>query len=302
MENEEFIPVLEMIGASDTGRIRSLNEDSFGVDPALGLAVLADGMGGHGNGDLASRTAVEAVLEFARECARDNDFSFAVVAEDEEDESDDDTLDDDTKDDATEIDEETAKAARSQAARRPTLHPVAVIRGAVRRANQRILTLNYQRGKAPGRGMGTTLVGLWLPPGERQAVVFHVGDSRLYRLRAGEFRQLTRDHSMYQAWLDTGARGPAPARNVILRAVGMGPDLNPDVALYDVLRGDVFVLCSDGLSGMVEDDVIAEIMTGDISTTEIPAALVKRANESGGRDNVTVIVARASVADNSVAK
>jgi len=291
MEHEEFIPVLDMVGASDTGRIRTLNEDSFGIDPELGMAVLADGMGGHGNGDLASRTAVEAVLEFARECARDNDFSLSVGPEDE-DESDDDTLDDDTKDDATEMD--GATSAASNGATRPTLHPVAVIRGAVRRANQRILTLNHQRGKAPGRGMGTTLVGLWLPPGERQAIVFHVGDSRLYRLRGGEFRQLTRDHSMYQAWLEAGARGPAPARNVILRAVGMGPDLNPDVALYDVTEGDAFLLCSDGLSGMVDDAVVAEIMTGGTPATELPAALIKRANENGGRDNVTVILARAT--------
>lgn len=284
MEHEEFIPVLDMIGASDTGRIRTLNEDSFGIDSELGLAVLADGMGGHGNGDLASGTAVEAMLEFARECARDSDFSYVAGADDEADEADDDTLDDKTEMDET--------AIMSGGANRPKLHPVAVVRGAVRRANQRILTLNYQRGKAPGRGMGTTLVGLWLPPGERQAVVFHVGDSRLYRLRDGDFRQMTRDHSMYQAWLETGARGPAPARNVILRAVGMGPDLNPDIALTDALPGDVFLLCSDGLSGMVEDAVVAEVLTGGTPPAEVPAALIARANENGGRDNVTVITAR----------
>jgi len=271
MEHEEFIPVLEMTGASDTGRVRPLNEDSFGINSALGLAVLADGMGGHGDGDLASRAAVEAVLEFASERARDDGLAIETG---------------DDPDDAMNID------GADQSARRPTPRSAAIARGAVRRANQRILTLNHQRGKAPGRGMGTTLVGLWLPPGERQAVVFHVGDSRLYRLRDGEFRQLTRDHSLYQAWLDAGARGPAPARNIISRAVGMGPDLNPDVALCDVSERDVFLLCSDGLSGMVEDAVVAEILTGGTPAVELPAALVERANESGGRDNVTVIVAR----------
>ena len=174
--------------------------------------------------------------------------------------------------------------------------PEARVRAAVQQANQRLVALNQQRGFPEGRGMGTTVVGLWRVPGSNRLVVFHAGDSRLYRLRAGEFRQLTRDHSLYQAWLDAGGHGQAPHRNIIVRALGTTADADPDLQLLTLEPGDLFLICSDGLSGMMSDQEIADILGAGGELPALCRRLVDRANEKGGHDNVTVVLAR----DNTV--
>ncbi len=167
-----------------------------------------------------------------------------------------------------------------------------LIRAAIHQANHRLLALNQQRGFPEGRGMGTTVVGLWQIAGTNRILVFHAGDSRLYRLRAGELRQITRDHSLYQAWLDAGAHGQPPHRNIIVRALGTTTDADPDVETQTVCPGDLLLICSDGLTGMVSDLEIADILG---TAGKLPAAckqMVDLANEKGGHDNVTVVLAR----------
>jgi len=140
--------------------------------------------------------------------------------------------------------------------------------------------------------MGTTVVGLWLAPESDRVVIFHAGDSRLYRLRGGEMRQLTRDHSLYQAWLDNGAHGQAPHRNIIVRALGTMADVEPEVSLQPVAEGDLFLLCSDGLSSMVVDDDIAGHLRETPDLKVITKSLIDLANAKGGHDNITVVLAR----------
>lgn len=271
---------LEFAGLSDVGRSRSRNEDSFDVNREAGLGLVCDGMGGHAGGDIASRTAVETIVDFIYEYEPD-----AV------DDTDEDEVDEATISDGDAITQPAARAGGVDAGR-----SVATIRQAVQLANRRLVTLNQQRGFPDGRGMGTTVVGLWMVAGSDKVVIFHAGDSRLYRLRSGELRQLTRDHSLYQAWLDNGAHGQPPHRNIIVRALGTMQEVEPEVALQAVADDDLFLLCSDGLSGMVADDEIAEMLR---TAEDLPAAckaLVARANEKGGHDNVTVVLARAKPA------
>ncbi|GEO35872.1 hypothetical protein SAE02_00200 [Skermanella aerolata] len=142
--------------------------------------------------------------------------------------------------------------------------------------------------------MGTTLVGLWLPHGLSQAVVFHVGDSRLYRFRKGRLDQVTHDHSLYQAWVDAGRSGDPPNRNIIMRALGIVDDVEADFSVQPIQADDIYLLCSDGLNGMVPDDTIIDILA-DIGETSLDAAwrqLIQEANDHGGKDNVTVVLAR----------
>ena len=145
-------------------------------------------------------------------------------------------------------------------------------------------------------GMGTTLV-LVLFHGAALTVA-HVGDSRLYRLRRGRLSQLTRDHSLLQEQLDRGIIKAEDARhaqnrNLVTRALGVDPDVEPDVASHEVRRGDIYLLCSDGLNDMIEDAEIEDILHERGRDLALAATeLVQRANDSGGRDNVSVILVR----------
>jgi protein phosphatase len=170
---------------------------------------------------------------------------------------------------------------------------VSILRTAIRLANRRLHALNRERGFAEGRGMGTTLVGLWCPTGDDQLIAFHAGDSRLYRLRHGALAQLTRDHSLYQMWLDGGGLGAAPHKNIITSALGSSEQVDPEIVIHDVAVGDLYLLCSDGLNGLIADDVIAGLLPEAGQRLEDGcAALVAAANEAGGHDNVTVLLAR----------
>ncbi|MBB3265246.1 protein phosphatase [Azospirillum sp. OGB3] len=248
------------VGQTDVGRVRSRNEDSFHVDPERGLAVICDGMGGHAGGDIASRTAVETVATVI--AAQHRAMGGETMSPAEED-----------------------RAAADAAS---------TVRSAVVAANRRINAMNRQRGFAEGRGMGTTLVGLWRVPGTGRIVVFHAGDSRLYRLRGGELRLLTRDHSLYQLWHDNGRRGQAPQRNIIVRALGTGEQVEPDIAVHDLQLDDVYLLCSDGLTGIVPEGVIQRMLTQQPppAAEDACARLIDLANGAGGPDNITLILAR----------
>ena len=247
-------PRLEMVAVSDRGMLRAGNEDHVAVNPAIGLAVLADGMGGHNAGEVASGMAVESIVADA----------LATV------------------DPAAALD---ADAAQS------------LIRLHVRSANDRIHAASLASRER--RGMGTTVVAaLWH---DGQVTVGHVGDSRLYRLRDSELTRLTRDHTLIQQGIDAGTltvgqARVAPGRNILTRALGTEDNVDVDLATHDAQAGDLYLLCSDGLTEMLDDDEIARVLTQRPATLREPAdELVRLANANGGVDNVSVVLVRAAV-------
>lgn len=172
---------------------------------------------------------------------------------------------------------------------------VSRVEEAVRQANGALYEINTARDYVPGTGMGTTLAGVWLTEKGR-AVVFHVGDCRVYRYSQGELYLLTRDHSLHQAWHDGGRQGPEPKRHLVLRAVGPWENVEPEISIQDIQPGDTFLICSDGLSGMLSDAQIAAALeeTAGDSLQHACSRLVAAANERGGRDNIAVLLVNIS--------
>jgi len=238
---------------TDTGRAREHNEDSFLVNDSLGLYLVADGMGGHAGGEVASRLAVE-VIE--RELLRRREESPETFAE--------------------------------PASERMRDAFVAAVETASREV--------YQRSAAEPRlhGMGTTLTGLLLQG--RTAWVAHVGDSRVYLVRDGQIRLLTEDHSLVHEQMRAGLLTPEEARhshlrNIITRSVGFEARVPVDVLKEEVREGDLFLLCSDGLSNLVDDEEMLEFAESH-PPEQLPDVLVDLANARGGDDNITAVVVR----------
>jgi protein phosphatase len=241
----------EWAALSDTGRRRSRNEDSFLVRPEKRLYAVADGMGGHAAGDVASRMAIELL---------DRHFDGAAAPG-----------------------ADAAAIAES-------------LREAAEEANRAILA----RGIAEPEklGMGTTLTALSLLCPESSLVIAHIGDSRAYRMRDAELVQLTHDHTWVQRQIEEGKLSAKQARrhplsSVLTRVLG-SPELEEvDVVMADAQPGDLYMLCSDGLTSMVEDTDLRAILVGDWPLEELSANLVDAANLRGGHDNVTVVLLRA---------
>ena len=237
-------PGWRMAMRSDVGRVRTRNEDFGFCDEALGVALLADGMGGHAGGDIAARLAVEAWIERIRKCPG------ALIEERD-------------------------------------------LRVAVADANRAVFAL--ASADPALRRMGTTLVGGCFRP-DGTLLTCNVGDSRLYRLRDGVLSCLTRDHSVLREQCDAGmieseASGPPALRGLLTRAVGVAGWVVPDLTISMAQMGDIYLLCSDGLTEMLTDAEIAEIL-GVLGGNPPLAAehLVNLANDRGGMDNVSVIV------------
>lgn len=250
---------MEAAGLTDVGLQRDHNEDAFAVERGFGLFIVADGMGGHQAGDVASKIAVEATVEFFRATGlEDLTWPFEFDPNRTEDEN-------------------------------------RLISG-VKLANRRIVELGARRPEL--HGMGTTIVAALFAPGPGRVYIAHVGDSRAYRVRKGSIEQLTRDHSLVNDYADAmpemsaEQRGDLPT-NVITRALGMQEHVPVDIAGHDVQVGDVYLLCSDGLSGMIDDQEVLELVSH--SADDLPAAcrlLINVANEHGGEDNITVVLLR----------
>jgi len=244
---------LELAVRSDTGRIRGRNEDSVYASEALGLAILADGMGGYNAGDVASGMAVAMLSE---------GFSAFLAGKREAD------LDN---------------------------HPAQLIESLVSEAN--IAILNAAQRQPQYSGMGTTLVLAWFV--DDRVYLAHLGDSRCYRWRDGVLRPMTRDHSLLQEQLDSGMIRPEEARhaeyrNLVTRALGVEPVIDVEIAEHAVLPGDVYLLGSDGLNDMLDDDEIQTVLVRHGEDLGLTAGgLIEAANERGGRDNVSVILVRA---------
>jgi protein phosphatase len=253
----ELSGVLEISTATDSGMVRSHNEDSIVVDASSGFVILADGMGGYNAGEVASGIAT-AILSTSLKQILEN-----------------------------------AELGRIEPESGETL-AVRILREQIAGANASI----YQAAKSQPQyaGMGTTLViGLFY---DGHLSVAHLGDSRLYRLRQDEFKQITRDHSLLQEQIDSGMITEEMARfsqnrNLVTRALGIDPEVEPEIHTYEAEVADIYLLCSDGLSDMVDDDEIE--LTLSSLQANLPLAsqqLVQMANDNGGRDNVSVILVR----------
>ncbi|MBF0110639.1 MAG: serine/threonine-protein phosphatase [Magnetococcales bacterium] len=261
---------LVVMGRTDVGCVRTLNEDCYAIDPRVGLLLVADGMGGHEAGEVASARVIELVREnLAKTLAPP----------------------------PRPVQESCLRLPSGHDPDEPTLddlpNPVfQMVRKAIHAANADVNLVNRDKGFENGTGMGTTVVGLWLPDFSDTPVVFHVGDSRLYRFHARKLIQVTRDHSMYQQWLSMGKKGPRPSQNILLQAIGPARNLTPDIHFQEMVEGDVILLCSDGLYGMVGQDRIAEILARATPSNleEISTELISMAKAGGGKDNITLIV------------
>jgi len=248
---------LEIASCTDPGMVRSHNEDSIAADAAHGLVVLADGMGGYNAGEVASGMATSVLITEVRHLL-DRTPPYSV-----------DPL---------------------------TNAPVAprIIQEQVLKANTSIF--NAAQSQPQYAGMGTTLVVCLFY--DNKVLVAHLGDSRLYRLRGGEFSQVTRDHSLLQEQLDAGLISAEQAKhaqhkNLVTRALGIDPQVEPEVREYPVSPGDLFLLCSDGLCDMVSDEDIGDALRAFGNNLNLAAQqLVQMANDNGGRDNVSVILVR----------
>lgn len=235
---------------TDRGRKRSSNEDAFSLRADLGFFALADGMGGHAAGEVASQMAVDRMTEEYLAAGSD-----ALAPEELE----------------------------------------ATLIAATQRANAAIFERSER--ELDKAGMGTTLTTLALVPAERVCRLAHVGDSRAYRLRADTLVQLTTDHTWVQQQVQLGRLSPNLARhhpfaNIVTRALGIKGEVDVDVVRGELQPGDVFLLCSDGLTGMLPDGEIGEILAAAATPEDAVAALVDAANAAGGYDNITAIVVR----------
>ncbi|MGO4377741.1 PP2C family protein-serine/threonine phosphatase [Pseudoduganella sp. RAF53_2] len=242
-------------GLTDTGTVRPSNQDNLLIDTRLGLVAVADGMGGHAGGALAS---TEALLLLARELANVHDHP---------------------------VDPDTTWTGASPRA-------VQAARDAVLHVNATLYGMNAAAGLADGIGMGTTLSALWQPEPGAPAIALHVGDSRIYRWRDGLLEQLTHDHTLYQQALEQGLPEPLPPRNLLLQALGPSPDIEPDVFAMPLQPGDLYLLCSDGLYGEAQAGAIEAILAHTTldGLEAACAALTEMAKQDGSRDNITALL------------
>jgi serine/threonine protein phosphatase PrpC len=244
-------------GDSNVGMKRAHNEDSFYLPESERLAIVADGMGGHASGEVASRLAVDTIAGFFKATQEEQQLTWPFKMD---------------------------KGHRYDVNRMVT---------AIKLAN---LKIHEQAQKDPRcHGMGTTVVSaLFL---DDALVVGHVGDSRLYRKRDGVFEQITEDHSLLNDYikmkhLSADEIAAFPHKNVIVRALGMKDTVQVDVHVDAPRMGDVYLICSDGLSGMIKDEEMAEIAMSDRDLDVVCERLITTANKNGGLDNITVVAVR----------
>ena len=240
---------------TDPGRRRENNEDSFCTRADLGLFIVADGMGGHVAGEIASRLVVDEVERFVETTAP------------------------------------AGATAENAPARAGSAHAGDRLRTALVRANLKLAVRVAE--DAALHGMATTAVALLAEP--EAVALAHVGDSRAYRYRAKHLTRLTSDHSWVEEQVRAGLLTEAaarrhPWRHVVTRAISGAGDIDVEVAALVLEAGDRLLLCSDGLSTVVADGGIADVLRTDFPSGEVCAELVRRANAAGGPDNVTVIV------------
>lgn len=248
---------LRFVGLTDTGKVREHNEDTIAFDADIGLLVLADGMGGYNAGEVASGIAVKTIVNLVREQVEREDLNVQD---------------------------------RDSGLSRPTI----ILRDAIHRANKII----YQTARTQPQceGMGTTVVAALFF--DNKITIAHVGDSRLYRQRSDKLEQVTMDHSLLQELVDRGFYSVEEAqraanKNYVTRALGVEPNVEVEIQEQPVSKGDIYLLCSDGLSDMVEDDDInLTIGTFGTNLEAVAKHLIQLANDNGGKDNISVVIAQ----------
>ena len=244
-------------GETNVGMKRDHNEDAFFLPEGERLCLVADGMGGHASGEVASKLAVDSMAEYFRETAEEQELTWPYKMD------------------------------------RGFRHHTNRLVTAVKLANLRI---HEEAQNNPNcKGMGTTLVGCYFL--DDTLIMGHVGDSRIYRLREGLFDQLTEDHSLLNDYIKMKHLTPEeiaafPHKNVIVRALGMKSTVQVDILTEQPRLGDIYLLCSDGLSGMLADTDIAELVASEDDMDKLCERLIQGANEHGGIDNITTVVAR----------
>lgn len=238
-------------GRSEIGLVRTMNQDAFAVLDHVGLWAVADGMGGHVGGEIAAQTAIATV--------------------------------------------HTHSPSVSAHLRTGAASPTDILTDLISHAHEAIL--DRARSKSKLKGMGTTLVLLAIVPDQTpMAYLAHVGDSRAYRLRSGTLTQLTKDHSLIEKYLERGILTPQmakthPERHVLTRALGIPSAAKPTISAFSLQEDDVILLCSDGLTKMLENEAIQDIVAGGATEpSHICNRLVTAAIDRGGEDNVTVVV------------
>jgi len=247
---------LRCVGLTDTGRVRDHNEDTIAFDADIGLMVLADGMGGYNAGEVASGIAVKTIVGLVREAVEREDWR---------------------------VHDTDAGLTRASI----------ILRDAIVRANK--IIFQTARTQPQCEGMGTTVVGALFF--DNRVSIAHVGDSRLYRLRSNDLEQLTMDHSLLQELVDRGFYSAEEAqraanKNYVTRALGVEPNVDVEVQEHPVHKGDLYLICSDGLSDMVEDDDIhLTISTFGANLENATKQLIQLGNDNGGKDNISVLVA-----------
>ncbi len=257
MTNNLLSEALEVVVRTDPGVVRGHNEDAVFANPNLGLVVLADGMGGYNAGEVASSMAT---MYLSTELEKD----FALRPP-----------------------HETDAASGARHAQRCLAERIALINASIHHAAE---------SQPQYAGMGTTLVMALFC--DNSATVAHLGDSRLYRLRGEEFTALTHDHSFLQEQIDSGVISAEDARfsqnkNLVTRALGVDATVDAEIHEHPVLPGDIYLLCSDGLNDMVDDEEIGMTLRLLSANLELAAAqLIQMANDNGGRDNVSVILVK----------
>ncbi len=247
---------LRVVGLTDTGKVREHNEDTISGDAETGLLVLADGMGGYKAGEVASGLAVKTIVGLVRE--------------------------------QMQVEDMTASDSGSGLSRASI-----ILRDAIQRANKII----YQtaRSQPQCEGMGTTVVAALFF--DNRVTIAHVGDSRLYRARGEKFERVTMDHSLLQELVDRGLYSAEEAqraanKNYVTRALGVEPSVEVEIREIPAHKGEVYMLCSDGLSDMVEDeDIHLTITTFGANLDHVARQLIQLANDNGGRDNISVVMA-----------
>lgn len=249
--------VLQIASATDPGMVRSHNEDAIASDGDRGLVVLADGMGGYNAGEVASGMATTVITTELKQLIEERPPYL--------------------------LEHEGGKAIAGK-----------MLRDQIAKANTSI----YQAAQSQPQyaGMGTTLVVALFY--DNKVAVAHIGDSRLYRMRGDQFDQVTRDHSLMQEQMDSGLITKEQARqsankNLVTRALGIDPSVEPEIHEYDTQVGDIYLLCSDGLCDMVSDeDIGMALQTLGANLPLCAQHLVQTANDNGGRDNISVILVR----------
>jgi serine/threonine protein phosphatase PrpC len=248
---------VRIAGETDKGMKRAHNEDYLYLPDEERLVMVADGMGGHAAGDVASRLAVETIVEFFQATANDQDVTWPFM------------FDGDNR-----------------------RHENRLVTG-FKLANLKIFDLSQQQNHT--QGMGTTLVaGLFC---DEVLILCHVGDSRIYRIRGNQIKQITEDHSLLNDYIRMKRLKPEdadkfPHKNVIVRALGMKETVAIDTIRESPRLGDVYLFCSDGLSGMIDDAKLLALVRQNNDLDHACEALVEAANANGGVDNITVALAR----------